>query len=65
MIMNLIILSRVLYFPIIKSNEQKIVINTVHTSIENNPPLMDFAIPAVTIVTAVWIENIVAIVRKK
>ena len=52
-IIYLIILSSTLYFPLTKINEQTRVIKTVHTSTEIISPVIELAIPAVTIVTAV------------
>ena len=52
-IIYLIILSRTLYFPFTKINEQIRVIKTVHISTEIISPVIELAIPAVTIVTAV------------
>ena len=59
-IINIFItLSSVLYFPIIKSKNEKNKIIRVQTSMESILPKIEFAIPAVTIVTAVCIVNIV------
>ena len=52
-IIYLIILSRTLYFPFTKINEHIRVIKTVHISTEIISPVIELAIPAVTIVTAV------------
>ena len=53
-IINIFItLSSVLYFPIIKSKNEKNKIIRVQTSMESILPKIEFAIPAVTIVTAV------------
>ena len=64
--LSLITLSSILYFPIIKSKNEKNKIIRVQTSMESILPKIEFAIPAVTIVTAVWIVNIVPrVIMKK
>ena len=61
----LINLSKALNFPSDNNVNDRIVIMTVQISIENRPPKIELAIPAVTIVMAVWMVNIVVNDRKK
>ena len=61
----LINLSRVLYLPINNNKKEKVIIITVQISTDNKFPNMEFAIPAVTIVTAVCMVNMVHSVIKK
>ena len=64
-IRNFISLSSKLYLPNINRQNDNIIIINVQISTENRFTKIELAIPAVTIVTAVCIVNIVHIVIKK